>query len=148
VDRAALDAAIELGIPHGGWCPRGRNARDGRIPDKYKLQETESPTYPPRTRKNIEDSDGTLIYTDGTFSRGTNLTITILENWGKPYLIIPYSTTFPKGMPLPFTSAVDWILAKKIFILNVAGPSEENHVGIYNQAFTFLLDLFQETRKQ
>jgi len=25
-DRAALDFAIEHGIPHGGWCPRGRFA--------------------------------------------------------------------------------------------------------------------------
>ena len=23
-DRGGLDAAIELGIPHGGWCPKGR----------------------------------------------------------------------------------------------------------------------------
>jgi len=23
-DRAALDWAIARGIPHGGWCPRGR----------------------------------------------------------------------------------------------------------------------------
>jgi len=33
VDRAALDAAIALGIPVGGWCPKGRRAEDGTIPD-------------------------------------------------------------------------------------------------------------------
>ena len=26
VDRGALDAAIELGLEHGGWCPMGRLA--------------------------------------------------------------------------------------------------------------------------
>ena len=31
VDRAALDVALELGIPCGGWCPRGRKAEDGPI---------------------------------------------------------------------------------------------------------------------
>jgi hypothetical protein len=31
VDRAALDVALELGIPCGGWCPRGRLAEDGAI---------------------------------------------------------------------------------------------------------------------
>ncbi len=31
VDRAALDAALELGIPCGGWCPKGRKAEDGPI---------------------------------------------------------------------------------------------------------------------
>ena len=30
-DRAALDFAIEHGIPHGGWCPKGRRAEDGPI---------------------------------------------------------------------------------------------------------------------
>jgi hypothetical protein len=38
-DRAALDAAIDLGIPHGGWVPKGRLAEDGPISDKYHLQE-------------------------------------------------------------------------------------------------------------
>ena len=31
VDRAALDVALELGIPCGGWCPRDRLAEDGRM---------------------------------------------------------------------------------------------------------------------
>ena len=31
-DRAALDFSIERGIPHGGWCPRGRKAEDGNSP--------------------------------------------------------------------------------------------------------------------
>jgi len=30
-DRAALDFSIEHGIPHGGWCPRGRKAEDGTV---------------------------------------------------------------------------------------------------------------------
>jgi len=31
VDRAALHVALELGIPCGGWCPKGRKAEDGTI---------------------------------------------------------------------------------------------------------------------
>jgi hypothetical protein len=61
VDRAALDAAIELGLDHGGWCPRGRPAEDGVIPARYRLTETRESTYPTRTRYNVLDSDGTLI---------------------------------------------------------------------------------------
>jgi len=53
VDRAALDAAIRLGIPCGGWCPQGRKAEDGRIPDHYPLHEASSPDYPVRTRLNV-----------------------------------------------------------------------------------------------
>ena len=38
-DRAALDVAIKLGIPHGGWIPKGRKTEDGTLPQKYKLQQ-------------------------------------------------------------------------------------------------------------
>jgi Circularly permutated YpsA SLOG family len=30
-DRAALDLAIEHGIPHGGRCPKGKLAEDGSL---------------------------------------------------------------------------------------------------------------------
>ena len=40
VDRAALDVALELGVPCGGWCPKGRLAEDGPIADRYPLKET------------------------------------------------------------------------------------------------------------
>jgi hypothetical protein len=53
VDRAALDVAQELGIPCGGWCPQGRRAEDGKIPDSYPLQEASSPDYQVRTRLNV-----------------------------------------------------------------------------------------------
>ena len=60
VDRAALDVALALGLPVGGGCPKGRRAEDGRIPDRYPLVETPERNYPARTRRNIEESDGTL----------------------------------------------------------------------------------------
>ena len=59
-DRAALDFAIQNGIPHGGWCPKGRNVEDGPIDAKYQLQETPSSDYPQRTEWNVRDSDGTI----------------------------------------------------------------------------------------
>jgi len=60
-DRAALDAAIGLDIPHGGWIPKGRKTEDGTLPDRYDLQEMRTASYPKRTERNIVDSDGTLI---------------------------------------------------------------------------------------
>ena len=51
-------SAIELGIAHGGWCPRGRRAEDGSIPAQYELRETDSASYDVRTESNITDSDG------------------------------------------------------------------------------------------
>ena len=60
VDRAALDVGLTLGLPVGGWCPKDRRAEDGRIPDRYPLVETPERNYQARTRRNVEDSDGTL----------------------------------------------------------------------------------------
>src|SRR5437870_5407187 len=64
-DRAAFDWAIANNIPHGGWCPRGRLAEDGIIPDFYRMQETVSTEYVVRTERNVTESDGTVIFTIG-----------------------------------------------------------------------------------
>ena len=64
-DRAALDSAIKLGIPHGGWIPKGRITENGPLPEKYQLQEMPTISYPRRTEQNVIDSDGTLIVARG-----------------------------------------------------------------------------------
>ena len=61
VDRAALDASIELGIKHGGFCPKGRRSEEGIIPSKYIMSETETDDYSERTLRNVQFSDSTLI---------------------------------------------------------------------------------------
>ena len=61
-DCAALDFAIEHGIPHGGWCPGGRLAEDGPIDARYQLKETPSANYTQRTEWNVRDSDGTVVF--------------------------------------------------------------------------------------
>ena len=60
-DRAALDWAIQNGVPHGGWCPKGRKAEDGVIDARYHLRQTTSSAYSARTELNVRDSDGTVI---------------------------------------------------------------------------------------
>lgn len=51
--RAALDAAIRLGIPHGGWIPKGRITEKGPLPEKYRLQEMPTDSCPARTEQNV-----------------------------------------------------------------------------------------------
>src|SRR5213080_1459301 len=88
VDRAALDVALELGIPCGGWCPIGRRAEDGVIPDRYPLRQAPSANYADRTALNVRDSDGTLILARGPLRGGTALTKTFAERYGRPYLVV------------------------------------------------------------
>src|SRR4051812_28160800 len=88
VDRAGLDVALQLGIPCGGWCPKGRRAEDGRVPDCYPLRETESAGYRDRTRRNVADGNATLILTWGPASRGTLLTLNTCKRTRKPHLAV------------------------------------------------------------
>ena len=67
-DRAALDFAISRGIPHSGWCPKGRKAEDGAIDARYNLTETPSANYLQRTEWNARDFDGTVIFPSPPFS--------------------------------------------------------------------------------
>ena len=75
VDRAAWAAAIELGLPIGGWVPKGRLAEDGEIPARYAgLREAESAEPAVRTALNVRDSDATLIFSHGPLTGGSRLT--------------------------------------------------------------------------
>lgn len=89
VDRAALDAALELGIACGGWCPKGRLAEDGRIAARYPLTETSSEDSALRTERNVRDSDGTLIINRGAaLAGGTAQTREVAVRLNKPCLVV------------------------------------------------------------
>jgi hypothetical protein len=137
VDRAALDAALELGIPFGGWCPKGRKSEDGPIPERYPLQETPSADYRVRTEKNVLDSDGTLILTFGPVSGGTAYTVKLAKKHKKPYLIVDLS------LPSDPKPALAWLLQNEIETLNVAGPRESKVPGIHDLAVEFLRSLLR-----
>ena len=87
-DQGALDAALELNHPCGGWCPKDRKSEFGPIPDEYPVQEHSSSDYKIRTKANVKDSDGTLIFSYGPPEGGTDLTATYAKEQGKPYYIV------------------------------------------------------------
>jgi hypothetical protein len=137
VDRGALDAAIALGISHGGWCPRGRLAEDGTIPPVYQLTETDSPDYAFRTEKNVLCSDATLILCHGRPSGGTELTLRLATRHKRPCLVSDLSeaTTMVKVRR--------WLATVRPGTLNVAGPRESQCRGIAAEAAALIVRLFQ-----
>ena len=48
-----LDFAIETGLEHGGYVPKGRKAEDGRIDDRYNLVELSTSSYPARASPSL-----------------------------------------------------------------------------------------------
>lgn len=131
VDRAALDAALESdGVEVGGWCPRGRRAEDGRIADRYPLDETPSDAYAQRTEWNVRDSDATLIFTRGPVTGGTALTLDLAEQQGRPHRVVDLSGEASADRIAE--EVADWIRVESVEVLNVAGPREGGAPGIYD----------------
>jgi hypothetical protein len=138
-DRAALDWAIRAGIPHGGWCPKGRLAVDGPIAARYDLTETDSTDYAVRTRLNVRDSDATLILNLGALDGGTLLTEEHAHALGRPCLTLPLDAG-PTATPAGAAAAIDdWMVRGAFATLNIAGPREQGRPGIY-AATTATLD--------
>jgi len=88
VDRGALDAALDLGVECGGWCPAGRLAEDGIIPERYPVIELKGGGYAERTARNVADADGTLIFSNGEPIGGTRETVERCVKMQKPHLLI------------------------------------------------------------
>ena len=133
VDRAALDAAMALGIPCGGWCPKGRKAEDGPIASRYPLTETPSETYAQRTEWNVRDADGTLaLVLGGPLTGGTAETVEHARRLGRPYLVLDVTQA-----PAPAVVAA-WVERYGIRTLNVAGPRESKAPGMYRRAAQWL----------
>jgi hypothetical protein len=136
VDRAALDAAIRMGIPHGGWIPKGRLTEEGPLPERYKLDELSTDSYPERTEKNVMDSDGTLIISNGAPQGGTDYTRKMALRHGKQMLHIDLSL---HSNPLDAASLVSsWLQMSRIETLNVAGPRASKDPDIYGAALALL----------
>ncbi len=129
-DRAALDFALARGIPHGGWCPRGRLAEDGPLDARYLLRETASADYAERTELNVRDSDGTVVFSIAPLSSGNSReTLELARRHRKPALHL-----FRQGgPPAPERVLLDFLDAHRIRVLNVAGPraSGEPEVGAF-----------------
>lgn len=134
VDRAALDAALELGIPCGGTVPKGRLAEDGPVPARYPMKESPSPDYPARTEANVQDSDATLILAwAAPLTGGTLRTLEFARRHGKPAAVVSLGEGDPVAEIRAFLSRV------KPATLNVAGPRESSCPGIGAKARRALL---------
>ena len=138
-DRAALDWALAHGIPHGGWCPRGRKAEDGFIPRRYRLTETRSAAYLIRTRWNLRDSDGTVIFSLASrLSGGTRRTAELAARLKKPLLVLG-----AKERDSEWSRRLDeFIVQHRIRVLNVAGPRVSEAPGIGR----FVEDVLRQSR--
>lgn len=143
-DRGGLAAAVLLGLPRGGWIPRGFRTELGFEPwlAELGLKETPQSAYPPRTRLNVRDADGTLWF-GNPHSPGGKLTLKTARQLSKPWFIVEWR----RGWPPPDVDEVGevraWLTENNIQTLNVAGNRESSQPGIHEQTAQFLLTVIR-----
>ncbi|UCG06965.1 MAG: putative molybdenum carrier protein [Desulfobacterales bacterium] len=144
-DRAALDVAIKMGIPHGGWIPKGRRPEEGTLADKYNLKEMPSESYPARTEQNVIDSDGTLIIFRGKLTGGTDYTRKMTLKHKKQLLGIDLNQTNHYDAASLIAA---WIRLQRVEVLNVAGPRASEDPAIYDDVQKILENAIQILRAE
>lgn len=143
-DRAALDFAIHVGIPHGGWCPLGRKAEDGTLDPKYQLRETTSRRYDQRTRWNVRDTDATLLLTiQAELTGGTGLTAQVAQRLEKPWLHL--SKEKHPDPQVAADSIREFLIRHNVQRLNVAGPRASQAPAIAEYVDAVLTKTFEQT---
>ena len=142
-DQAGVDAAKFYNLETGGWMPHGWTTLNGSKPEYaelYGMQEHKSVGYPPRTKQNVFDSDGTLIIAGNFSSPGTKLTINATSLFKKPV----YTSDFNNPTANEAENIHQWIIEKNIKILNIAGNSESSFPGIYEYSRSLLILVFEK----
>jgi hypothetical protein len=141
VDRAALDAAIALGLAYEGWCPKGGWAEDFPEPPGLLARYpglTETPDRDPaqRTEWNGRDSDATLILIShaNSFSPGSEFAAKCALRLHKPLQFIDYNEeSAARALSAHFARFRE---AKS---LNIAGPRESESPGAHEACLNLLV---------
>jgi hypothetical protein len=111
-DEAGLMAAKAHDIPTGGMAPKNYWTEKGsnyELRDVYGLTESPVMGYTHRTKENVKNSDGTVLFGDMT-SSGSRSTIELCVRYKKPYIVNPNGDQLAA-----------WIVDKKVEKMNVAG---------------------------
>jgi len=161
-DQGGLEAGLALGIPVGGWAPKGwltENGPDPTLESKYGMKEHAIPGYPARTLANVQDSDCTIIF-GNLRSAGSLLTRELCVENKKPYIDIPALCILLEELQAQMRWKVEEAKLVEQFnhlrttqmgffcefikgqfrVLNVAGNRESVQPGIQHAVKSFLIE--------
>jgi ribA/ribD-fused uncharacterized protein len=106
--------------------------------EQFGLEEDSSPTYPPRTEKNVMNSDATVRFYTEPESAGEKCTLKYILKHNKPYFDVDL-----RNPPLS-EKLWEWVEENKIGVLNVAGNSERTSPGIERLVYNYLTGTIDE----
>lgn len=121
--------------------PKHWLTEDGPRPDlatEFGLVESHFEGYDHRTRHNIRNSDGTVIFIMGSLDGGSYLTREYADRIGRPVVVIAHG---PHGFrPLP-AALRRWLSTHAVKIANIAGNRESKSPGIGALVEAYVLDV-------
>ena len=143
-DQGALAACVQKKFPYGGWVPKGRRTERGKVPAKYRMRQHWSRHYPPRTEKNVVDSDGTVVFTFGKPDGGSLLTIDFAKKHRKPWLAVDLE------QPGAVLKVERWMNRRLPdgAVLNVAGSRRSKAPGIHRAVKKVVAGVLERTGRK
>ncbi len=123
-DRGALMAALDRGVPCGGWCPEGRKAEDGSVPAFFPVRVLAGADYPERTLKNVLDSDATCIVRFTALDPGSKLAAAACRREDKPYVYLDAHDIDTQDAA---RKLLEFVRENDVSKLNISGPMASLH---------------------
>jgi len=139
-DQGGLRAGKRCGIPTGGMAPKGFLTETGPNPllgSVYGLVESKSDKYPPRTKQNVKDSDGTIRFAVDFATAGEVLTLRLARECKRSHIDVDILD------PIAHEVVAQWIRDNGVRVLNVAGNREKTHSGIADFVEDYLCKVIQ-----
>jgi hypothetical protein len=135
VERAALDAALKLNIPHSGWTYKTRRTYEGILPEKYSVKESADISFSDRIEKNVIDSDATAILTHGSLTIGLKIVKDFAEKHNRPYLHVDLNEN-----PLNLASALirKWMINNQLETLYFTGSKTTGGTNITQEVIQII----------
>ena len=134
-ERAALDVAIKLDIPCGGWIPETRGYPDDVIAERYELQKIPDAGYADLAEKNVLESDAILIISNGKVTGSAEVSRKLALISRRHLLHIDLHMT-PALQAVSIISS--WLRLNKVEILYVTGPEAMKDPVIYHDTMYLL----------
>ena len=134
-ERAALDFAIRMNIPHCGYIPMSKAPLTGPYRGRYNLQLMPTFSRIKSIEQNVIDSDGTLVISHRKVSVDVKYSLEMSVLHSKPHLHV---VLHQKATSQVSQDIKRWIKDNNIEILNVTGPMATKDPNIYDAVMNIL----------
>ncbi|MFZ5572565.1 MAG: YpsA SLOG family protein [Thermodesulfobacteriota bacterium] len=134
VGRAALDVAIKLDLEYGGWLDGPAGEMNPGNLERYHLKRV-ALSEQLAAEKNLLDSDGALVLSDGDLSGDLSAIISASHFHHKPCLYMDLGRTGAFDAAQEISS---WAESHAVEVLYVAGPKGQDDGRMYTKVMNLL----------